>query len=84
MGMVKSLVVLRDLGKKALFAPALLANAHLLLINSALPPGWEPKIALFASGLGNVQNYLYNSFAQTFRIIAQQKPLSSPGAKICG
>ena len=29
---------------KSLFSPpALLANAHLLVINSALPPSWEQK-----------------------------------------
>ena len=38
---------------KRLFSPpALLANAHLLVINSALPLSLRTKIALFARGLG--------------------------------
>ena len=29
--------------KRLFLPPALLANAHLLVINSALPPSWEQK-----------------------------------------
>ena len=44
--------------KRLFLPPALLANTHLLFINSALPPSWEQKIALFAHGLQIVQTLL--------------------------
>ena len=49
--------------KRLFLPPALLANTHLFFINSALPSSWEQKIALFAGGLGIVQNS-QNKFSQ--------------------
>ena len=53
-----AVMFMRPLQKGIFLPPALLANAHLLVINSALPPSWEQKYPFFARGLKLCKNLL--------------------------
>ena len=58
--------LIETFAKRLFSPPALLANDHLLFINSALPPGWEQK-SLFlhtASSYAKLANIMYNNILQ--------------------